>query len=76
MKQIKNNQKSIGESVSAYGFKKSQDFCQMLVISKQESRTLRKKSIRLGYGFKNLYKIYSLTYGFLFFVIPSLKKSV
>jgi hypothetical protein len=25
----------------------------------------------LGYGFKNLWKIYSLAYGFSFFVIPS-----
>ncbi len=35
----------------------------MFVISK-------KKTIgTLGYGFKNLQKIYSLAYGFLFFVI-------
>jgi hypothetical protein len=44
---------------------KSRDFCQMFVISKRKARTLGKKSI----GFKNLWKIYSLTYGFSFFVI-------
>jgi hypothetical protein len=29
----------------------------------------QKESHTLGYGFKNLLKIYSLAYGFLFFVI-------
>jgi hypothetical protein len=47
---------------------KSRDFCQMFVISKKENHTL-------GYRFKNLQKIYSLSYGFLFFVISISEKS-
>jgi hypothetical protein len=39
----------------------SQDFCQIFLIYT--------KNHRLGYGFKNLQKIYRLAYGFLFFVI-------
>ncbi len=42
---------------------KSRDFCQIFVIS-------NKKIHRLEYGLKNLYEIYRLAYGFLFFVIP------
>jgi hypothetical protein len=47
MKQIQNNQKSIRNSIPAYGFlkskekksakQKSQDFCQTLVISKKKT---------------------------------------
>ncbi len=54
MKHIQNNQKSMGKFISANGFEKSQersenqksqDFRQMLVISKKKT---------LGYGFKHL----------------------
>ncbi len=68
MKHIINNQKSIGKSIPAYGFKKIsrkksvnqkyRDFCQMFVIYK-------KKFIPQGMDLK----IYRLAYGFLFFVI-------
>jgi hypothetical protein len=45
-----------------FKYQKSPDFCQMFVISK-------KKAIPKGHGYKNLLKIYTLAYGFLFFVI-------
>jgi hypothetical protein len=67
MKQIQNNQKSIHTSLWILNLKKkstnqkSRDFCQIFVISN--------KIFRLGYGFKNLKKIYRLAHGFLFFVI-------
>jgi hypothetical protein len=41
---------------------RSQDFCQNVCDFQKENHTL-------GYGFKNLWKIYNLPYGFLFFVI-------
>jgi hypothetical protein len=46
MKHIQNNQKTIGRSISALGFEnfkkksakqKSQDFCQMFVLSKKKT---------------------------------------
>jgi hypothetical protein len=64
MKEIHNNQKSIGKSIPANGFvkiisrkktlnQKSRDLCQMFVIFQKDNHTL-------GYGFKNLKKTYSL----------------
>jgi hypothetical protein len=51
------------------GNNKSRHFCQMFVISKRIPYP--------GYGFKNVKKVYSLAYGFLFFVIsiPEQSKS-
>jgi hypothetical protein len=59
-KQIQNDQKSIGKTIPACGFqkfqektanKKSRDFCQICDFQKIH---------RLGYGFKNIPKIYRL----------------
>ncbi len=40
----------------------------MFVIFKKKT-DIQKENQTLGYGFENLQKIYSLAYGFLFFVI-------
>ncbi len=67
MKQIQDNQKLIGKSIQAYV---------VLKISRKKSAKCQMpnfcdfqiKNHALGHGFKNLQKIYSLAYGFLFFV--------
>jgi hypothetical protein len=75
IEQIKNNQKSMKQSqqtIPAYGFLK--------ILSKKSAKPkvstllpnvcdFQKENHTLGYGFKNLKKIYSLAYGFFFFVI-------
>jgi hypothetical protein len=48
MKHIQNNQKSIGKSKPAYGFKNLR------------KKSANQKYVTLGYGFKNLRKIYSI----------------
>jgi hypothetical protein len=66
------------KSKPAYGFFKSQEkpnqtksletFVKCLWFSKR--KLFGKEIHTLGYGFKKTIEIYSLAYGFLFFVIP------
>jgi hypothetical protein len=68
---LRNNQKSIGKSIPAFGFKKSQEKIRKLKVSRLLPNLwdFPKKFHTLGYGFKNLYEIFRLAYGFVFFVI-------
>jgi hypothetical protein len=52
MKHIQNNQKSIGKSISAYGFEKSQE--KNLRIRSLDVCDFQKENQTLGHGFKNL----------------------
>jgi hypothetical protein len=56
MKQIQNSPNSLGKSIPAYGFKKSQEKIHNPKVSRLLPNIcdLHKKIGRLGYGFKNL----------------------
>ncbi len=70
MKQIQTT-KIHRKSIPAYGFKKSQakNLQPKVWVLLASVCDFQKENHTLGYGFKNLSKIYSLAYGFLFFVI-------
>ncbi len=75
MTQIQNNQKSIGKSIQANGYLKSQEKPKVLRLLsyvynfKKESQDCGKENHIQGYEFKNLQKIFSLAHGFFFFVV-------
>ncbi len=69
-KTTKNLEKSIGKSIPAHGYLKSQEkICKPKVWRLLPNVCDFQKNHTLGYGFKNLQKINSLAYGLLFFVI-------